>query len=29
LGVRLVLQLAQGQALAGNITRDWAQPNLK
>jgi general secretion pathway protein J len=29
LGVRLVLQLAQGQALAGSITRDWAQPNLK
>jgi general secretion pathway protein J len=28
-GVRLVLQLSQGQALAGSITRDWAQPNLK
>jgi general secretion pathway protein J len=28
-GVRLVLQLSEGQALAGSITRDWAQPNLK
>lgn len=25
-GVRLVLTLSQGQALAGTLTRDWAQP---
>jgi general secretion pathway protein J len=28
-GVRLVLKLSQGQALAGTITRDWVKPNLK
>ncbi|MEQ1535648.1 MAG: prepilin-type N-terminal cleavage/methylation domain-containing protein [Burkholderiaceae bacterium] len=27
-GIRLVLTLAQGQALVGNITRDWARPTL-
>ncbi len=27
-GIRLVLTLAQGQALAGNITRDWGRPTL-
>lgn len=27
-GVRLVLTLASGQALAGNITRDWVRPTL-
>jgi general secretion pathway protein J len=27
-GVRLVLTLAQGQALVGNITRDWGRPSL-
>ncbi len=28
-GVRLVLTLSQGQALAGTITRDWIRPDLK
>jgi general secretion pathway protein J len=28
-GVRLILKLSQGQALAGTITRDWVKPNLK
>lgn len=28
-GVRLVLKLAQGQALAGTITRDWVRPDYK
>ena len=27
-GIRLVLTLAQGQALVGNITRDWGRPTL-
>ena len=27
-GVRLVLTLAQGQALVGNVTRDWGRPTL-
>jgi general secretion pathway protein J len=27
-GVRLVLTLAPGQALTGNITRDWVRPNM-
>lgn len=27
-GIRLVLTLAQGQALVGSITRDWARPTL-
>jgi general secretion pathway protein J len=27
-GVRLVLTLAPGQALVGNITRDWARPTM-
>jgi general secretion pathway protein J len=27
-GVRLVLKLSQGQALAGTLTRDWVRPNL-
>lgn len=27
-GVRLVLTLASGQALVGNITRDWGRPTL-
>jgi general secretion pathway protein J len=26
-GVRLVLNLSSGQALAGQLTRDWARPN--
>jgi general secretion pathway protein J len=28
-GVRLVLKLSQGQALAGTLTRDWVRPNIK
>lgn len=28
-GVRLVLKLSQGQALAGTITRDWVRPDYK
>lgn len=28
-GVRLILKLSQGQALAGTITRDWVKPDLK
>jgi general secretion pathway protein J len=27
-GIRLVLTLSQGQALVGNITRDWGRPSL-
>jgi general secretion pathway protein J len=27
-GIRLVLTLASGQAVAGNITRDWVRPTL-
>jgi general secretion pathway protein J len=27
-GVRVVLQLPQGQALAGKITRDWVRPTV-
>jgi general secretion pathway protein J len=27
-GVRLLLTLSPGQALVGNITRDWASPTV-
>jgi general secretion pathway protein J len=28
-GIRLILKLSQGQALAGTLTRDWVRPDFK